>query len=487
MVSRSSGCLLCVQRRVKVGASPSLLPPDLVVQALTASQFQCDERHPGCLRCETYGQTCPGYWRGFKFVAGKPYRSRRQPKVSNLQADRQRDADSTTDSNSSNQETSAIERVQQYSLGVGNLNVLQCLDILTYEISQPFASSSGYVVSRWLTFLPGMYGQNKTLDATVRTFVAHHIGSITRNQEAVRYARCSYQEALRKLRHSLNHRSECLSSEIYCSVLLLCLYELFANPLEGDSWIKHAKGLSQLTEARGPSRYKTELDNVLLKSSRGLIVMYALFGGEKCILTSDEWHTVMRQQYNPGLSSGLDTLVEQFFAYFTRSPALIHKLFDLREADITNPATLMKVSEILTEALDMQNKLSVWYDEFSCTVPIPQEIISSTDDPVYPIVFSYSDVNSATIFCGYYSYMVLIHEILKTCGYPGEHAAVVVFFRDQICKSVEYTAQGLLGPYRMGFPLRVAYEVADPVTRAWIDECLKRFSTFYAILHPGAF
>ncbi|CEN61210.1 hypothetical protein ASPCAL07873 [Aspergillus calidoustus] len=62
-----------------------------------------------------------------------------------------------------------------------------------------------------------------------------------------------------------------LSPEIYCSVLILCLYELFADTDRGDVWMSHARALSQLTEARGPSRYQTELDSVLLKASRGLI------------------------------------------------------------------------------------------------------------------------------------------------------------------------------------------------------------------------
>lgn len=39
--------------------------------------------------------------------------------------------------------------------------------------------------------------------------------------------------------------------------------------------MSHAKGLTQLTKARGLSRYKTEFDGILLKASRGLIVRYS--------------------------------------------------------------------------------------------------------------------------------------------------------------------------------------------------------------------
>jgi hypothetical protein len=211
-------------------------------------------------------------------------------------------------------------------------------------------------------------------------------------------------------------------------------------------------------------------------------VMYSLFGGTECIFASDEWHSVMKQQGNPGLSFELGNLVEEFFAYFTLSPSLVHKLYSLKEADFANPATLAKLAELLKEALEFQEKLALWYDKFCHATPAPYEVLSSTGDTVYPIVLWYSDVNSATIYCSYYSYMVLIHEILRTCGYPGEHRAIVAHFRDQICKSVEYTAQGLLGPYRMGFALRVVWEVADAVTKQWIKGCLRTFSEFYSVM-----
>jgi hypothetical protein len=48
--------------------------------------------------------------------------------------------------------------------------------------------------------------------------------------------------------------------------------QLFTDTESPDSWMKHAKGLSQLVRIRGPNRYDTELDVALLKASPGLIV-----------------------------------------------------------------------------------------------------------------------------------------------------------------------------------------------------------------------
>ncbi|KAL4865349.1 hypothetical protein BDV12DRAFT_149955 [Aspergillus spectabilis] len=467
MVERSTGCLLCVKRRVK-----------------------CDERIPGCLRCETYGASCPGYNRSFKFITAKPYRSRRKRKLPSSEReelDRARTIQKSTSFPMAQNDLSTSGKTRLQSPVLADLNVTQCLERLTDEISQPFPSTSGYVISRWFSFLPELYGRNKTLDVSLKAFVAHHVGNVTLNKQAVQYARSAYLEALSRLRKSLSNPSESLSSEVHCSVLLLCLYELFADTRSGDIWMRHAKGLTHLTKARGVASFRAPFDSVLLKASRGLIVMYALFGGEECLLASDDWHCIMRQECNRGLSATLNDLVEEFFTYFSLSPSLVHRLYSLKEADGTVPATLVKVSTLLKEALDLRDKLILWHGLFTRVAPIPHEILSSIGETVYPTVLWYSDVNSATIYCGYYSYMVLIHEILKTCGYPGEHGAIVAYFVDQICKSVEFTSQGLLGPYRMGFPLRVAWEVANLRTKTWISGCLRNFSEFYAVLREDNF
>ncbi|KAJ5834556.1 hypothetical protein N7447_000582 [Penicillium robsamsonii] len=462
-VPRSNGCSLCVKRRVK-----------------------CDQGLPGCVKCDKYGEPCPGYDRGFKFVTGKPYRDRRQPNPRSDKKDGTRPRSTTSNSEIDLDPIyqSLVQREKPSSLISVDLNVVQHLCVLIDDFSQPYTPSPTHVVVRWFGFLPSIYGQNRVLDATIRSFTAHHFGRTTQNTQMVSYARSTYGEALRGLRKSLETPAESLSSHIFCAVVLLCMYELFTDTENPESWMKHAKGLSQLVRIRGPDRYNTELDVMLLKAARGVIVMHSMFSGEECFLASDEWHDKMRQQYTSNLPPEVHNSIELFFAYFTYSPSLVHKLYSLRHADATNCETIQTISEVLSEALEMQMKLAIWYEQFSQIVPPPTETISSTGDKLYPIILAYTDVSYATIYCGYYSYMAIIHEIFKTCGYPGEHEAMVAYFRDQICKSVEYNSVGVMGPYRMGFPLRVAFEVADPVTSSWILNRLAQFSNIYAAAQP---
>jgi hypothetical protein len=50
--------------------------------------------------------------------------------------------------------------------------------------------------------------------------------------------------------------------------------QLFTDTENPESWMKHANGLSQLVRIRGPDRYNNELDIMLLKAARGLIVSF---------------------------------------------------------------------------------------------------------------------------------------------------------------------------------------------------------------------
>lgn len=105
-------------------------------------------------------------------------------------------------------------------------NVLQGLNILIYDISYPFAPSPTHNFFRWFSFLPTIYGENQTLDATIRCFTAHHCGSVIQNEQMVRYSRSAYGEALHRLRRSLQNPEESFSSHIFCAVVMLCLYEV---------------------------------------------------------------------------------------------------------------------------------------------------------------------------------------------------------------------------------------------------------------------
>ncbi|KAJ5386831.1 hypothetical protein N7509_009372 [Penicillium cosmopolitanum] len=411
-VPRSSGCRRCVKRRVK-----------------------CDERIPGCAKCETYGQPCPGYDKGFKFIAGKPYRSKRKQPALREEATSGRQQSSSASSNTSSSSPNLgsdssgsglilFSNEEPSDLVSADLNILQSINTLIDDFALPAPATQSNRVSHWFSLLPSVYGYNQTLDATIKSFVAHHFGKSLQNKEMIVYARYSYGEALSRLRKALTNPSECLSTHIFCAVVLLCTYELFTDTENPKSWMQHAKGLGQLIKARGPDRYRNDIDITLLKNSRGLVVMHSMFSGEDCFLASEEWHQMMRQQYTPGIPTHLHDIIEEFFAFFTYTPSIVHRLYHLKEMDVSTPQALQVISAALEETLTLQSRTDAWYEQYTKIAPPPTEALSGRNDPLFPVILTYSDMIYATIYCGYYSCMVIVHETLRTFSYPGPHEAM---------------------------------------------------------------
>lgn len=106
---------------------------------------------------------------------------------------------------------------------------MQSIEALIQDFSQPALPTQKHIVSQWFGFLPSVYGHNQTLDASIKSFTAHHFGKALQNGQMIAYARSAYGEALYRLRKALKDPSECLSSHVFYSVVLLCMYEVRAN------------------------------------------------------------------------------------------------------------------------------------------------------------------------------------------------------------------------------------------------------------------
>lgn len=212
-----------------------------------------------------------------------------------------------------------------------------------------------------------------------------------------------------------------------------------------------------------------------------------MFGGEPCFLENDDWHKMMKQQYVPEIPFHYHESIENFFALFTQSPGLVHRIYGLREKDPSSPEVFLEISNTITQALEMESNLDIWYENWSQISPPPAESLSARDDLLYPIILTYADLTDAAIYCGYYAFRIIVHEALRTFGCPGPHGDKVLFFRDQICRSIENAGAGFLGPYRIGFPVRVAIEVSDPITISWLHGRLQEFFKVYAAANPENF
>jgi hypothetical protein len=218
--------------------------------------------------------------------------------------------------------------------------------------------------------------------------------------------------------------------------------------------------------------------------------MECMFNGRKCFLAAEDWKDVARARNDFSIPERFHGFFEEFFSYMAMMPELLKTGFDVREAYNFGkdplPAMTIETESLISRTLDLYTKYRKWGDGLRALLPFPEEVPSSTGDPVFPTVFKFISHSAATLYCAWWACMIIVQEILMACGCMPEDALDGDELVNNICKSVEFNAKGTWGPYRMAFSLRVAWELADPVGRDWINEWHERWSKTYAATSPAA-
>lgn len=214
--------------------------------------------------------------------------------------------------------------------------------------------------------------------------------------------------------------------------------------------------------------------------------MEALFSGKACFLDLEEWRYIALLPPADSFSARFYEKTDELARCFATLPWLVKEIYALRTANASEISTLTRVSALVHRTLEVYGRLQQWYEEFTAFAPLPDEVPSSTQDQLYPVVYSYYNSSIATAFCIYYATIIILHRILVECHHPAGDAREISLAVDKVCKSVEYlAATGTLGPYRVGFSMRIAFEFATVATKLWIRKWLIQFEKIYKACNPN--
>jgi hypothetical protein len=251
-VPRSTGCTLCVKRRVK-----------------------CDQGRPSCGNCAKYGAACPGYDRGAKFVDGKhQVRARRQHGAAALAGEKAagrgrsippnswevilRGPDSpaqafyvqgdeaSSDASMCTHEpvvsTYTIDlarRLPGAALGFPGSKPMNnpplprsvLLASLMDNLRMSTPETEGLFFEHYIT--AQHLGKKEVLDNALSAFTAHALGKASSDPALLIQSRILYGKALFQLQRALDHATEWKSPETLCSAMMCCTYEASAH---GPFW-----------------------------------------------------------------------------------------------------------------------------------------------------------------------------------------------------------------------------------------------------------
>jgi hypothetical protein len=112
-----------------------------------------------------------------------------------------------------------------------------------------------------------------------------------------------------------------------------------------------------------------------------------------------------------------------------------------------------------------------------------------SQDPgsIYDTVLSFSNVWYGSFWMSCWATLLILQECLVQCQWPIDYTASNRELARNIYRSIEYVGAGLLGPLRVGYPLRIAYEFADLRTQLWIGSLLTTFEKRYASTAPNGY
>jgi len=205
--------------------------------------------------------------------------------------------------------------------------------------------------------------------------------------------------------------------------------------------------------------------------------MEALFAGKHCFLDREEWRNLALQLPGDKISAQFYEKTEEFSKCLAVCPGLVKEAYALRSPDSIPEAA--QVLSLLHRTIEVYDRLQQWFEGFIKFAPSPEEVMSSSRDSLYPVVYHYHNASIATVFCSYNATAIIFRKILMEFKYA-DYADEISQSVDNICKSVEYLSEtGIMGPYRLGFSMRIAYEVSTITTKLWIRTWLVRLQKFY--------
>lgn len=481
---RSSGCQLCRKRKVK-----------------------CDEARPTCGNCVKYGAECPGYHRSLKFVAGK-HQIRPRGRRSD---DGNRSSSTSSDDSSQPFATTLTYRASS----IVATPAPRLRPLLTPPVDRPLQPTRGHVLYTMIEkFCPsappdiiGLFewvkfdhlGKQALLDGAICSLALHLAGKEASNSQQVAQSRTVYGKSLLELQAALRHPSAWRSSETLFAAILLCFFELFAGTSSPDNWLQHAQGIGVLMEQRGPAAHAEGWDAAMLLSFRGILIMSDMFypREENCFLSRQEWKPIMCDGgrclvHAPDTPVETVIIIDGFFQRLVDVPAVLKWGYLVREANNAGiPVDPSQVVILAHLAAANYASFSRWYDEEFNSLPYVQPAEALPADPatsLYPTILEHTNQWAGAMHLAVWASMLILQETMVQCGAPapGSDAAKQDLVSN-ILRSIESVGRGTMGPYRVGFSLRIAYEFASTEAQLWIRTLLDKFTKSYAAVDKATY
>lgn len=336
----------------------------------------------------------------------------------------------------------------------------------------------------------------------ISAYLLQLVGKAKGDRAQVSRSRDVYGRSLVGLQHALNHPVAWKSAETLAATMLCCLFELFAGTTNPLSWMMHAAGVSKLVQARGPGSFCTPFERASLSCFRPLMIMRSLFSGEDCFLTQPKWQNLslrlseaaMDDEGGSGAQEALDITriptppwvryQDGYFVLLAKIPLVLSWGYSIREErrhGITPDPNRVKL--LGKQAESLRSEYCAWHEMAISggAITPPVEVPSRDPDSPFDTIFEFSNPWEGSVETSYWATTLILQEALNQC-YEGRYDEENQELARNILRATESVGRGIMGPYRISYALRIAYDFVDLPLKMWVLSAAARYSQQYAAM-----
>jgi len=221
--------------------------------------------------------------------------------------------------------------------------------------------------------------------------------------------------------------------------------------------------------------------------------MHAMFGLQECFIHKRKWAKVMDDITEDQIAAQPDLadrirVADAFLVHLAKVPTVLRRGYPLIMASEHGlPLDDLKAAFPRAFAEKLRHDFLHWMEQAKPVLGTWSDIPSHDPSSPYPVVLAFDSPWYGSVYMGYWAAMMIVQLSLNLVEFRQEYEDANRRYANNIFRSIEYVGMGMMGGYRAGFGVRIAYVAADLPTQRWILSCLERMSTTYALSNPATF